>query len=62
MPAVLGTVNIQAILNSSIFQTGDTCWISPYDRTALFAGAGSYKTKERIQVPIERSHSYLTKS
>ena len=59
MPAVVGAVNIQLMLNSSVFHTGDVFWIAPKDQAALFAGGGSYTAGEKIEISTGESSAYL---
>ncbi|RXT06285.1 spore germination protein [Ammoniphilus sp. CFH 90114] len=50
MPAIVGTVNVNAIGASGVFNIGDVYNISPKSAVKTYAGAGSFVTGNNLKI------------
>ncbi|PWA09037.1 spore gernimation protein GerPA [Pueribacillus theae] len=55
MPAIVGAVKINFLLESAMFQVGDYVWSSPKSEAAIFSGPGSFNVRNGLRTINRRS-------
>lgn len=50
MPAIVGSIAINALSSSAVFNVGDVQTICPVSYVKTFAGAGSFNTGDHLHV------------
>ncbi|MFC7373570.1 spore germination protein [Fictibacillus iocasae] len=58
MPAIVGSISINSIGNSSVMNIGDVQSINPISYAKTYAGAGSFNTGEAVHVQNGYSMTY----
>jgi spore germination protein PA len=50
MPAVVGSISVNAVSSGSVFHIGDVQTICPVSYSKTYAGAGSFNTGDNLRV------------